>query len=506
MVAHTHGCVKIKLEENIMKKRLGLLLAAFLLATTATLVSCDSGEKNDNDPTNQTPPAVETPIEGNQFVVTFETSGGSIVAPITVKEGEKVTKPADPTKTGHLFAGWKKNGEVFDFETPITESITLTASWAKEKFTIMVNLNNGQDAITVENVSYGTKLSDVNISLENVDKEGYSLSGIMLGEIAVTGEELVVGNMTLDVIWTPREYSATIIRANGKEEAITFTADNKAIVLDNIRLTQSTSDYVYAWSRPLPMELELEDGAVFQEMQSISTVEQFLALNGQTGYYFLASDIDFGGQVFTSNSVPVESFAGTLEGNGYSVKNLTFKAADVPQQGVFKKLSGAIRNMGFENITMSGWMGMHGWSGIVAKNADGATLENIYISGSMELVNAVDYAWEGGNYTGWGLVSGFLASSADNATVNNVFCDVKYKSGTDISCVAGKGTVNLGDYIVNDEYGTLKNWGSYKDNNGWQGGFNRNAVEVMLEWPKDIWNYNGIGNPSLKKGCTMELS
>ena len=176
-----------------MKKRLGLLLAAFLLATTATLVSCDSGEKNDNNQTNQTPPAVETPVEGNQFVVTFETSGGSIVAPITVKEGEKVTKPADPTKTGHLFAGWKKNGEVFDFETPITESITLTASWAKQKFTITVNLNNGQDPIIVENVPYGTKLSDVNISLGNVDKEGYSISGIMLGENAATGEELVEG-------------------------------------------------------------------------------------------------------------------------------------------------------------------------------------------------------------------------------------------------------------------------------------------------------------------------
>jgi uncharacterized repeat protein (TIGR02543 family) len=51
-----------------------------------------------------------------------------------VADGECAVKPADPEKDNKFFYGWlKPDGKVFDFSTPITEDITLTAGWADIK-------------------------------------------------------------------------------------------------------------------------------------------------------------------------------------------------------------------------------------------------------------------------------------------------------------------------------------------------------------------------------------
>ena len=43
----------------------------------------------------------------NQYTITFDTDGGSVVSPITQDYGTDITKPSNPTKEGHTFAGWK---------------------------------------------------------------------------------------------------------------------------------------------------------------------------------------------------------------------------------------------------------------------------------------------------------------------------------------------------------------------------------------------------------------
>lgn len=63
--------------------------------------------------------------------ITFE-SDGSYVAPQFVTD--KTTKPADPTKPGYTFAGWKtENDDSFTFGSTLDADITLTAAWAAEK-------------------------------------------------------------------------------------------------------------------------------------------------------------------------------------------------------------------------------------------------------------------------------------------------------------------------------------------------------------------------------------
>ncbi len=67
------------------------------------------------------------------YTVTFETSGGRAVDPVTVDAGSTVTKPADPTKSGYTFGGWYKDSTLqtpWDFANgTVTADTTLYAKW-----------------------------------------------------------------------------------------------------------------------------------------------------------------------------------------------------------------------------------------------------------------------------------------------------------------------------------------------------------------------------------------
>ena len=100
-----------------MKKRFILMIA--ICTILSILASCDGSVS-------------EKLFEGSSasHKVTFDSNGGTAVQAQTVKEGEKATKPSDPTKAGNLFKYWSKDGATeFNFDTVITEDINLKALW-----------------------------------------------------------------------------------------------------------------------------------------------------------------------------------------------------------------------------------------------------------------------------------------------------------------------------------------------------------------------------------------
>ena len=63
------------------------------------------------------------------FDVTFDSAGGTPVASQRVKFGEKAVEPEAPEKDNFVFLGWFNGEELYDFDTPVTEALVLTAEW-----------------------------------------------------------------------------------------------------------------------------------------------------------------------------------------------------------------------------------------------------------------------------------------------------------------------------------------------------------------------------------------
>lgn len=63
------------------------------------------------------------------YTVAFDSAGGSAVESQTVKQGAQATEPADPELYFNDFDGWYLGETEYDFDTPVTANITLTAHW-----------------------------------------------------------------------------------------------------------------------------------------------------------------------------------------------------------------------------------------------------------------------------------------------------------------------------------------------------------------------------------------
>ena len=230
--------------------------------------------------------------EINQYTITFDTAGGSVVTPITQNYGTATTAPADPTKTGYTFAGW-------DRAIPATmpaENLTITAQWTVNQYTIAYDLAGGTaegnpDTYTIETGAF---------TLKNPTKSGYTFTGWsgtgLDGEnnMTVTIPTGSTGNRTYTAHWryngSGHSYSYYTINATagaggsispsgdvsvreGRDQTFTITPD-KGYAVANVKIDGKSIGAVKSYT--------------FENVSRTHTIEViFMKANGnpQTGVF-----------------------------------------------------------------------------------------------------------------------------------------------------------------------------------------------------------------------------
>ena len=130
--------------------------------------------------------------EINQYTITFDTNGGSEIAPITQDYGTEITAPADPTRKGYTFKGWDKEIP----ETMPAENITVKAQWEINQYTITFDTNGGSEIAPITQ-DYGTKIT----APDNPTRKGYTFKG-WDKEIP---ETMPAENLTITARWRDTE-------------------------------------------------------------------------------------------------------------------------------------------------------------------------------------------------------------------------------------------------------------------------------------------------------------
>ena len=182
---------------------------------------------------------VGTPVV---YTITFNSNDGTSVAPQNIKAGEKLTEPTPaPTKAGFTFDGWYEDSTFstkFDFNTPITDNMTLYAKWTENKYTLTFDANGGSGTMTPVTDLTGEYTLPANGFTAPAGKQfkAWSVGGV---EKAAGDKITVTANTTVTAVWEAIEYNITV--TDGKATVGAGTPITKATIGTTVTLTANAA-------------------------------------------------------------------------------------------------------------------------------------------------------------------------------------------------------------------------------------------------------------------------
>ena len=180
----------------------------------------------------------------NKYTITFDTNGGSEIAPITQNYGTEITAPDNPTRKGYTFRGWDK-------EIPKTmpaENIKVKAQWEINQYTITFDTNGGSEIAPITQ-DYGTQIS----APDNPTRKGYTFKG-WDKEIP---ETMPAENITVKAQWEINQYTIAFDTNGGSEIApITQDYGTEITAPDN----PTRKGYTFkGWDKEIPETMPAEN-------------------------------------------------------------------------------------------------------------------------------------------------------------------------------------------------------------------------------------------------------
>jgi len=133
-----------------------------------------------------------------EYAITFNSDGGSKVASQLLKEGEKVTKPKDPTKAGYKFLYWAVDNKEYDFGSDVTSDLKIKAVWelVDESKTTTTTFKQTKESTTAKSTTadkYQSTFEKINLNENILVTEAYSST--MCGSyVYATNFDAIFGN------------------------------------------------------------------------------------------------------------------------------------------------------------------------------------------------------------------------------------------------------------------------------------------------------------------------
>ena len=196
----------------------------------------------------------------NYFTISFSTSGGTEITPITVQEGTTGDVPVSPKREGFKFVEWQLNGLTYDFTKSVFEDITLVAVWEvveepeesekpekpeedeKKTYTVKFNLNGGSGSFKDLKVEDGKIAKKPTVS---PTKSGYKFLGWYLDGKAYNFSSKVTKNITLIAQWEKivveaKKFKVTFYDSSNKSCEVVEVVEGKyASVPSNCNTTKA---------------------------------------------------------------------------------------------------------------------------------------------------------------------------------------------------------------------------------------------------------------------------
>ena len=151
---------------------------------------------------------------------TFTADGTTFAQPQTIDRGEKFTKPAEPPKENHTFAGWYNGDEKekFDFDADTTNApnvLNLVAKWDINKYTVQFVSEHG--SFEDQTIEHGKPIDTDKLTIPEV--EGYTFIGWYADEAHKTKFDFstpITGDTKVYAKWTAKDYEVSFITEHGK--------------------------------------------------------------------------------------------------------------------------------------------------------------------------------------------------------------------------------------------------------------------------------------------------
>ena len=370
----------------------------------------------------------------------------TLATPQPVVTGKTISWEAVEGASGYEY---EINGSIV-----ITESTTVDLSeYLAETYTIKVR------AIPADNKLNSTSVwsSEVTVaifdrlatpqltvngsSLKNPDSASISWSPVT----GASGYEVLVDGIKREVEGTMIDFTGQIGTFNVKVTAVnpdlydaSETAEASITIRDYGKGTETSPYMIYS----------AQDWKDFAD--NVSADE---AISGYSGKYLeVASDIDFENTFVKPAGVSaLMSFKGTLDGKNFTLKNAKIGDGTKSHQAFFYLLNGTVKNLKFDNITVTGGNANSAASSAAVLTAGQSTvaftIENCHITNS-SVISGPEQGTAGGSYAG-----GF-AGRTNNASVAIRNCSISNSTITASNENAGGIVGLLGAGIIDDAKST----------------------------------------------------